>query len=126
MNRRASTPAPAPPEPPPRLDPALRSARGFLLLGAVGKVPLVTVELYVKWYEIFVVHPSGSIQAVDFGQFDKPAFTDRNGKLYADGSAYCDHVPNPRVVARWAEAHGYEVDERALELMHGRWELEAS
>lgn len=37
---------------------------------------------------------------------------------------YVDHVPNPKVVARFARACSYDIDILAFELMVGRWEIE--
>lgn len=78
--------------------------------------PTVTVEFYQKWYGLVVVQPNGNIEEVAFPDegFCKPS-----------ESPYADHVPNPAVVMRWAKHHGYEVDPLALELMVGRWELDA-
>lgn len=82
-------------------------------------IPVVTVELYVKWYKLFVIkqvlYDEVIVEVVDFP-----------GEEYcAEGeTAYGDHVPNPRVVSRFASRNGYRVDEVALEVIIGRWERE--
>lgn len=100
----------------------MKSPRGLDLalwcIPVADEEPVVTVELSVKWYSLFVVSPGpgGGVKEVpfpDMGDYD----------LF--GSSYVDHVPNPRHVMRWAAQEGYYVDELALELMIGRWELEA-
>lgn len=82
-------------------------------------VPLLTVELYVKWYKLYLIeqtfHDEVSISEIDFPGDEYCA---------ADESPYSDHVPNPRVVGRFAARNGYRVDEVALETIIGRWERE--
>jgi hypothetical protein len=76
----------------------------------------LTVENYCKWYSLFLVHPDGRVEQIPF-----PG----EGYCKSDESPYADHVPNPVVVQRFAERHGYVIDERAFEVMVGRWHLEA-
>jgi hypothetical protein len=80
---------------------------------------VLTVENYLKWYNLYVVHPNGTVQEVPFPSSDKYA---KFGPEYA--TAYCDHVPNPRVVSLFAEETGYRMCEQALEIIIGRWEQE--
>lgn len=92
----------------------LVSNRGhFLLLDALpiaAHPPVVTVEAYPKWYSLYVVRPGPHVEEVPFPESDTM-------------TPYIDHVPNPQVVKAWADANGYEVDELALEMMIGRWQL---
>lgn len=76
---------------------------------------IVTVENYCKWYDLQVVLPTGEIQRHGFDELEG----------FTESSAYVDHVPNPAAVVRWAASHNYRVDQRSLEMMLGRWLLEA-
>ncbi len=83
-------------------------------------VRIVTVEQYEKWYSIFVVqriHDDCTIEEHPFPSDMK----------YCKGeSPFVDHVPNPRVIMRWAAEQKMEIDPLSLELMIGRWHLEAT
>jgi hypothetical protein len=95
----------------------LYSPRGIPLVwggGHPSKGAVLTVECYCKWYDLIVVWPD-KIEAVNFGVLHPHA---------KDESAYCDHAPNPNVVARYAGAMGYHLDREAFEMMIGRWEIE--
>jgi len=79
------------------------------------KQPVLTVENYLKWYELFLVLPDGSVQAIDFPYAEE----------FCQGESPChDHVPNPRVVMRAAVKYGWMIDRCGLEMIIGRWELE--
>lgn len=95
----------------------LRSPRGFpiVLSGAARSRATLTVELYEKWYTLFLVHSDNSVEEVLFPS--SPNYT-------AGEAPYVDHVPNPKVVARFARACNYDIDILAFELMVGRWEIE--
>ncbi len=86
------------------------SDRGLPLTyyGDPPRAPTVTVEVYEKWYALFAVRPDGTVE-----------------KLTTPFEAWSDHVPVPALVEAWADAHGYVVDWLSLELMRGRWLLEA-
>jgi hypothetical protein len=96
------------------------SARGFPLAWLSPPIdrPVLTVELYCKWYTLWLVSPAGAIDSVPFYHLSDlstagPALT-----------PYIDHVPNPAVVLRLCEARGYHLDDIAYELIVGRWEIE--
>lgn len=81
--------------------------------------PTVTVELYVKWYSLFVIQKMLYDEVI----IEEVPFPD--DEFCGTGeSPYCDHVPNPAVVARWAASKGYVIDDAAMEMMIGRWERE--
>lgn len=86
-----------------------------------GPIPanhsVLTVYLSDKWYGLVLVRPPGITYILDFGRLEE--------YVNADESAFVDHVPNPRAVVRLAEARGLHLVPRALELIVGRWELEA-
>jgi hypothetical protein len=96
----------------------LYSAQGHLLVDApIKDRPVLTVELYTKWYVLHLVEWSGLITKLDFPD-----------ERYAPPgeSAYVDHVPNPKAMENYALEHGYDVGEFALELITGRWHLETT
>ncbi len=98
----------------------MKSKRGFDLVicnefNVTDKV--VTVELYPKWYGLFVV------QGDSFEEVPFPMWEDID-QIKLSQSPFRDHVPNPECVIDWCNKHGYKIDELALELMVGRWELE--
>jgi hypothetical protein len=98
----------------------LLSPRNHPLVVTVGTRPLITVEYYMKWYSLFCVGRIGDADVIEgLVQFDAL-------EEYAlpIESAFVDHVPNPRVVERYAEALGVEIDPMAHELIWGRWRIE--
>lgn len=92
-----------------------------LVLPGIDGFPVkttITVELYEKWYGLYLVHTDGRVEEIPFPE---------DTECCPSGvSAYRDHVPNPRVVAKFAQLHDYHVDWLAIELMVGRWEVEAT
>lgn len=97
----------------------LRSERGFILVGTEQLTPdqhILTVELYDKWYNLYLVSSDSNVRKFGFDELEK----------YARGNetAYCDHAPNPEIVERCAEECGFYLPSLALELITGRWKLE--
>lgn len=92
------------------------SPRGHPLVyrGTPGGRFVLTVENTPKWYGLVLVSPSGDVEPIDF-----PDFAPEGER------AYVDHVPNPRSVQRFARANGLAIDGQALEMIIGRWQLEA-
>jgi hypothetical protein len=82
--------------------------------------PVLTVELYTKWYELFLIAKmQGSLHlyAVHYGHLED---------YCPEGqSAFRDHVPNPLAVRNFADAKDYHLDELADDLLMGRWQNEA-
>ena len=76
--------------------------------------PVVTIERYIKWYNLFVVHPDGRVEKVNY-PID----------VLKEGSPFVDHVPNPDYVVVWANQNNYLIDSISYEVMVGRWFLEA-
>jgi hypothetical protein len=95
------------------------SARNFPLVYQ-GPAPetgtIVTVENYVKWYGLHLVHPGDRIEEVVFPD-DDPG---------ENGCYFVDHVPNPVSVAKMARRLGYTIDPMSYEMMVGRWEIEVT
>lgn len=75
--------------------------------------PLLTVENYVKWYDIYIVFPDGRIQKVPYELFWE-------GK----GTGWHDHVPNPKACQMVAEKLNAEWDECSFEMIVGRYMME--
>ena len=80
-------------------------------------VPVLTVENFAKWYGLYLVHPDGRVEEIDFGVLEDAA-----RKLGV--SPYVDHVPRPEVVEATASARGWILDEASREVIVGRWRLE--
>lgn len=89
----------------------------LLYMGNPCEVPVVTLENYTKWYEIFLVMPDGSVQAVDSG-----IVTDIEDPKVR--RMWVDHHYHPRLLYRLAEYYKGTVDERAVEVAAGRWMIE--
>jgi hypothetical protein len=118
------------------LDSVLRSRRDDQLVLATrydwkNCDPVLTVELTTKWYELILIvwdpheldpdDPNDVLDlfraySVHFGHLEKVA--------PAGVSPYLDHAPNPLCVNLFACRKGFHVDELALELITGRWQIE--
>jgi hypothetical protein len=80
--------------------------------------PVLTVENYTKWYNLYLVTHDRSVNIVEFDVLQE--FVPRNA------SPYRDHVPNPIAVKGYADKHNYHLDEQSLEVMVGRWALDCT
>lgn len=94
-----------------------KTQRGHSLLWMYrpAEAPVLTVENYLKWYELYLIQPRGNVEELDFGRLEEVAGAD---------TPYCDHAPNPKVVIRLADLNGWIVDMNALDMIIGRWECE--
>lgn len=94
------------------------SHRGMLLLcqspDTTFKKPIVTMENYVKWYGVYILHPDGRVESVDPGVLGQMA--DRCG-----GIVMGDHNYHPRLLNELAKEIGGKVCWRSLEMAGGRW-----
>jgi hypothetical protein len=79
---------------------------------------VLTVEDYDKWYGLQVLHETGLIVEITFPTDPYLCF--------GIGAPYRDHVPNPYVARRLCMEKGWEIPERAWEVMVGRWIVEIS
>lgn len=97
------------------------SERGHIVLcfNRVEARPIITCELYSKWYELFIWWTDGQLLKLPFNKLEDVAFE-------MGVSAFVDHVPNPTVVEAYAERHDYGIDELAHDLIKGRWHNEVS
>jgi hypothetical protein len=80
--------------------------------------PVLTVENYCKWYNLYIVNPDKSVNKVDFDALHN--FTPKKE------SSYRDHVPNPKAVKCYADKYSYHLDEQSYEMMVGRWMIECT
>jgi hypothetical protein len=81
--------------------------------------PVLTVELYTKWYELFLVKKEWGdlvLYSVHFGHLEDVC--------PADVSPFLDHCPNPLCVRLFAARNDFHLDELADELITGRWQNE--
>jgi hypothetical protein len=77
---------------------------------------ILTVENYLKWYEIYVVLPSGLVSPLPMGVLD------RYHKECHGATAWRDHVPHPDYCWWIPEAYPdqYDWDSQSLDMVVGR------
>jgi hypothetical protein len=94
-----------------------KSDRGFVLAyqGQTWATPVLTVELYCKWYTPYLVMPGGTVQAADI--------EDLEDFVSCDESAWggSTHVWNPDAIVRLCNARKWTLCDLSHELMIGRW-----
>lgn len=89
------------------------SGRGFTLLQQEPcLIPVITLELYEKWYNVFVLHPDGTVLEVP------PHLV-----MKANGSdcLWIGHEYHPELLQRLAEIYCGCTHAAALEMTAGRW-----
>ena len=74
--------------------------------------PLLTVENYLKWYSIHIIHPDGSVGVVEHNELVDDAWADHNFK--------------PWVCHQISQALGYEWHDESLEMVIGRYVTECN
>lgn len=85
----------------------------LVLQEAPSPNPLLTVENYCKWYDVFIVFPDGRVEIVDYNLFwDGP------------GTGWHDHVPNPKACLGVAAKLNVEWHGESFEMIVGRYMLE--
>lgn len=90
----------------------LKSKRGHQLIltnGLDENQAIITVELHTKWYNLFLVFPDGG-----FVEFEPDVFD----------VGYRDNTYNPYDLINFAQHNNYTIDEMALELIVGRWQIQ--
>lgn len=96
--------------------PIYESPHGHPLVygGVPGDSPVLTCELYSKWYALYLVEPDKTV---------RPAPLDlRELEQYAEGASVVgDHCWNPYVLQRLADAKDWLIDDLSFDLMVGRW-----
>jgi hypothetical protein len=72
-----------------------------------GTIGTITVENYLKWYDLFIVQPDGSVTKVEPGPIE-----------------WRGHVPTPASIMAYADKANLDVDHQAMEMIVGRYILE--
>lgn len=99
---------------------ALKSDRQLPLVyqsGYNGK-PVLTVELYCKWYSYYLVHQNGEIESIEFHHdenFDR--LTEESLPPLMAG----DHIPFPSAYKAICLANDWTFDQYTYEFILGRW-----
>lgn len=75
------------------------------------EIPVLTCELYPKWYSLYLIMPNGEVLEADLGGLD----------AFAEHSAVGDHCWSPAALQGFADARDWWIDEVALDLIMGRW-----
>lgn len=94
----------------------------LLYVGPPGKVPIVTLENYTKWYDIYLVMPDGSVQTVD-SHLILEVVDEETSKDHP--CLWGDHLYHPVLIEKLAKKLGAQYDERAQEVAAGRWYYES-
>lgn len=84
--------------------------------------PVITMENYTKWYDIYIVHSDGSVEVVS------PELIEEVKDECSDKEYTClqyDHLYHPYLLQRIAIKLNAFLDERALEVAAGRWYFES-
>ena len=72
-------------------------------------LPTLTVENYMKWYDLYLVMPDGTVKALDLEEY------------LGLGFDMGDHCWKPAHVARYAAMKGYDICSNSFEMLIGRW-----
>lgn len=81
-------------------------------------VPVITVENYIKWYDIYVIQPGGIVFALPWDIINQIT-QDHPNETWTG-----DHVFRPLLLEKIAEKLGGVVDPVSMEVVIGRWLLE--
>ena len=106
----------------------LKSARGLTLV--LAEVPkshaTLTIENYLKWYgaSVCVVFPDGRVQEVNAEQYANAEESFIKRRDVHNTTTWSDHVISPQFFAHIAKVFGYTIDNRAYEMVVGRWSIQ--
>ena len=105
--------------PPPERYRLYFSDRGIPLVDCNGarSRPTITVENYVKWYGLYLIHVDGRVEGIH------PDIIDDVARLDPD-ALHGDHKFSPRLMYRLAKHLKARVCDQSLEIIAGRWILE--
>lgn len=79
--------------------------------------PVLTCEVYIKWYALYLVLPSGKIREADLSDiYDHSPYLALVGETLVS-----DHCWNPTAISALAHAKGWIVDDVSFDLLVGRW-----
>jgi len=94
----------------------------LLYIGKPVDKPIITLENYTKWYNVYAVMPDGSVSVVDAADVIEVASQYRSKE---NPGLLIDHLYHPLLLEKLAEKLGMELDERAQEVAAGRWHYES-
>ena len=96
-----------------------KSERGIPLIcqGKDNNKPVVTVENYCKWYQIFVIYPDSTVVPADWPTLNK---INKSSDKHLIG----DHIFHPELLEKFADHIGGYVHDVSLEAVTGRWMFE--
>jgi len=93
----------------------LRSERDKLLFLYISSdVPIITLENYEKWYNVYVVFPGDIVEAIP---------GDLVAEACGNDGLHIDHDYHPQLLHNLAKIYCGQVDHLALEVAAGRWVL---
>lgn len=92
------------------------SDRGIPLVynGRPPRVPVLTVENYLKWYALYAIEPDGTAHPVHYTAYShlEPVF---------DGVLWADHCLNPAAYDAIADKLKMLTDGNSRDMIAGRW-----
>ena len=95
-----------------------KSPRGMMLLDQTpSDKPILTGENYEKWYDLYLLHPDGTVEPVTKNY-------DIDDCNYETGCVWIDHNYHPEIFNKMAGKHGWYIGQVAIEVAAGRWALE--
>lgn len=97
------------------------SNRGIPLVytGTEHLSSVLTVENYCKWYDFYLVYPSGRVEPVDSEAILAAQQIDPE-------AIFVDHIYHPRVAYIISEQLNAELCKQSVEMITGRWILESN
>lgn len=94
----------------------------LLYIGEPVSVPVLTLENYTKWYNIYLVMPDGAVDTVN-SDVILDIVSQYQSREYP--CLWVDHLYHPFLLEKLAEKLNAELDERAQEVAAGRWYFES-
>jgi hypothetical protein len=79
--------------------------------------PVITVENYMKWYDLFLLHPDYSVTAFD--HYEK--WYVQLSNEFVRTTLVGDHCWNPSYVMELEKRTGYILCSESIEMITGRW-----
>lgn len=93
------------------------SPRGIMLLDQTpSDKPILTGENYDKWYDLYLLHPDGTVEGVTKAY-------DMDDCKYETGCTRIDHFYHPEIFNKMCGKHGWWIGQVAIEVAAGRWAI---
>lgn len=96
----------------------------LIYCGPPQRVPVLTVENYCKWYNLWLVTTDGKVRAYRPSNELLKKIEPPGADIGLEFGFYGDHTFNPALVAKAAEIEDFIMDEMSWEIIIGRWESE--